>query len=109
MELLRYPITQNGSVNLWWTTEVCKEAVVTQCEAFSEEVNLTEGYVQIIYPVRKAFLKDHSLASVAYPTEEFPNLRFPFENNRLDFSTFIHTPHHLSVYAKTWIDVEQDG
>lgn len=109
MELLRYPITQNRSVNLWWTTEVCKEAVVTQCEAFSEEVNLTEGYVQIIYPVRKAFLKDHSLASVAYPTEEFPNLRFPFENNRLDFSTFIHTPHHLRVYAKTWIEVEQDA
>ncbi len=109
MEQLRYPITQNRSVNLWWTTEVSKYAVVTRSESFFEEVNLTESYVQIVYPVRKAFLENHTLEAVEYPLKGFDTLRFPFENNRLDFSTFIHTPHHLSVYAKTWIEVDQDG
>ncbi len=110
MEQLSYPITHNGSVNLWWTSEVTKEPVVTQKAAFTEQVNLTERYVQIIYPVRKEFLKDHNLDAVPYPGKDAcTHLHFPFENNRLDFSTFLHTPHHLTVHARTFIEVDEAG
>ncbi|MGH0052128.1 MAG: hypothetical protein ACQ5SW_01895, partial [Sphaerochaetaceae bacterium] len=106
---LRKPIAQHGCIPFWWISELEKTALHTESVAFESEVNLTEDYVQIVYPVRKAFLKDHNLDTIAYPQRSFPQLHVPFETNRLDFSTFLHTPHHLQVYAKTWIEVEQDG
>nr|WP_319473834.1 hypothetical protein [uncultured Sphaerochaeta sp.] len=109
MEYLRNRVPTNGSVNLWWTSSVKKTALTSKKTTFQEPVNLTEAYVQIVYPVRKEFLTGHRLEGVPYPEGPFTNLHFPFENNRLDFSSFIHTPHHLSVSAKTWIEVEEDG
>ena len=109
MEILSKTVSYNESVNLWWTSEVQQSSIATENTTFEAEVNPTESYVQIIYPVRKAFLKNHSLATLPYPQTTYSHLRFPFENSRLDFSTFIHTPHHLCVTAKTWIEVEQEG
>lgn len=109
MNYLRNQVPMNGSITLWWTSEVVKTALTAKKTTFQEPVNLTEAYVQIVYPIRKDFLKGHSLEQVSCPKGPFTNLHFPFENNRLDFSTFIHTPHHLRVTAKTWIEVEEDG
>ncbi len=109
MEWLRYPLASGASVNLWWTNEVQFTPVATADETFEAEVNLHEAYVQIVYPVRAAFLKSYDLSG--YPKSEgpFPTLHFPDENNRLDFSTFIHTPHCLAVDARTWIEVDEAG
>ena len=109
MEWLRYPLASGASINLWWTGEVQFTPVATADETFEAEVNLHEAYVQIVYPVRAAFLKSYDLSG--YPKSEgpFPTLHFPDENNRLDFSTFIHTPHRLAVDARTWIEVDEAG
>jgi hypothetical protein len=40
---------------------------------------------------------------------EYKNVYFPFENNRIDFTTFINTPHHIWVHAKTFLEVKEDG
>lgn len=109
MEYLQYPIENNMSINYWWTKTVRRTPIEAPYETFDAEVNLGEAYVQIVYPVRKAFLEGHDFTSIPYPQGPFENLVFPFENNRLDFSTFIHTPHHLSVEARTYIEVPKGG
>ncbi len=109
MEWLQYPLATGASINLWSTGEVQFTPVATADETFEAEVNLHEAYVQIVYPVRAAFLKSYDLSAYPKPQGPFPTLHFPDENNRLDFSTFIHTPHRLAVDAQTWIEVEEAG
>jgi len=109
MEWLRYPLAPSASINLWSTGEVQFTPVATTDETFEAEVNLHEAYVQIVYPVRAAFLASYDLSEYPRPEGPFSTLHFPDENNRLDFSTFIHTPHRLAVDARTWIEVEEAG
>lgn len=92
MEWLRYPLAPSASINLWSTGEVQFTPVATTDETFEAEVNLHEAYVQIVYPVRAAFLASYDLSEYPRPEGPFSTLHFPDENNRLDFSTFIHTP-----------------
>lgn len=109
MEQLRYDIHYDGSVTRWWLTDLKKEAFDSPCEAFDAPVNLGEGYVQIIYPVRRGFLKQKRIETVAYYTGECTGVYFPFENNRVDFTTFSHTPHYFWIYAKTFLEAPRDG
>ncbi len=106
MHILRTPIATDTSIQLWWTTALEQTPFLSEPATFQAEVNTGEAYVQIVYPVREAFLKNHNLATIPYPDLPFNTLYLPFENKKVDFSTFIHTPHHLQCAAKTWIEVE---
>jgi len=109
MEELKYKIDYDESISRWWVTDMKQAAFESPYETFNAEVNLGEAYVQIIYPVRKEFLKQNKLQNVKYYDGTYNSIYFPFENNRVDFTTFIHTPHHIWVNAKTYLDVEEAG
>ncbi len=106
MSKIKYLIHTNESISRWLTTNVTSEPYNSPKETFKANINSGEGYVQIIYPVRKAFLKQHDLKKVQRYNNKYDNIYFPFENNRVDFSTFIHTPHIMRVNAKTNIEIE---
>ena len=107
-QYLDYTIRRCESVTRWIVTDVRKEYFESPKESFYAPVNMGEGYVQIVYPVRKAFLKTRDIRSITRYEGKYDNVYFPFENTRVDFSTFIHTPHILSVNARTFISTPDD-
>lgn len=109
MGRMEYPIHYDESVNYWWITDVQKEIFNSPCETFEAEVNLGEAYVQIVYPIRKEFLRQNLIAGAEYYEGTYDRVYFPFENNRVDFTTFEHRPHHMWVYGKTELLVDEEG
>jgi hypothetical protein len=107
MAEIKYSINKNESITRWWTSDVKITPFESPNEIFDAPVNSGEGYVQIIYPVRKEFIKHHNLKEIERFDKDYKHIYFPFENNRVDFSTFIHTPHKMEVFAKTSIEVEE--
>ena len=107
MSEIKYEINKNESITRWWTSDVKITPFESPCKTFDAEINSGEGYVQIIYPVREAFIKQHSLSNVERYKKDYDHVYFPFENNRVDFSTFISTPHKMEVHALTSIEVNE--
>ncbi len=105
----RYEIGCDEAISRWHVTAMEREAFASPKKAFQAEVNLEESYVQVIYPVREEFLRQNRIGQVKRYDGAYENLYFPFENNRVDLSTFIHTPHHIWVHAMTGIWVEEAG
>lgn len=109
MQPIEYEISCDESVTRWWVTDIHKEPFESPRETFDAPVNLGEGYVQIVYPVRKAFLAQNGIQSREYYGGPWSTVYFPFENNRVDFTTFIHTPHHFWLYARTLLRAPEGG
>ena len=109
MEQFRYPLEYQGSLNRWHTGGVQERPFASPCEQFEAPVNYGEAYVQIVYPVRRALLAGHDLSRVPLPPGPFPRVYFPFERNRVDFSSFLRTPHHLWVEGLSWIAAPEAG
>lgn len=109
MQDYRYQISYNDSINRWWISEMGREPFASPYETFEAEVNLGEAYVQIVYPVRREFLKENRIHKVKKYNGNYNRVYFPFENNRVDFTTFIHTPHYIYVNAKTHLLADEDG
>lgn len=105
----RYKIDCDEAISRWHITDMKKEPFASPKKAFQAEVNPEESYVQVVYPVRQEFLRQNRIAKVQRYDGTYDNLYFPFENNRVDLSTFIHTPHHIWVYAMTGVWAEKDG
>ena len=108
-EMYSYPIKKNHSINRWWLTQISKIPFSSPKSTFEQDINLGEGYVQIIYPVRKEFLAKNYIDSIELYTGDYKKLYFPFENNRVDFTDFIFTPHYLYLFAKTCVVVPERG
>ncbi|MEN8906500.1 MAG: hypothetical protein ABF289_11135 [Clostridiales bacterium] len=106
---LEYPINYNDSINYWLITDLYKTKFESLCESFEAEVNSGEDYVQIIYPIRKEFLKKNRIDAVKYYEGRYKHLYFPFESNKVDFTSFSHIPYHFWVYAKTYVNVEKSA
>lgn len=109
MQSINYNIPTDASVTRWWVTDVRRVPFESPRETFDAPVNLGEGYVQIVYPVRKAFLQSVDLDAVSPWNGPWNTVYFPFENNRVDFTTFSHTPHHFSLFAKTTVRAAEPG
>ena len=107
MSEIIYSINNNESITRWLMSDVEITPFDSPYSTFEAPINPGEGYVQIIYPVRKEFLKQHDLKQIKRFNQDYKYIYFPFENNRIDFSTFIHTPHKMQVYGKTYIEVEE--
>ncbi len=105
----QYQISCGQAISRWQTTEMEKAPFASPKQTFQAEVNLEESYVQVVYPVRQEFLRQNLIGQASRYDGEYCNLYFPFENNRIDLSTFIHTPHHIWVHAKTGVWVEEAG
>lgn len=109
MKHLKYEIHYDESVTRWWVTDLQKAPFASPYETFEAPVNPGEGYVQIVYPVRKAFLKQQRIDLIPYYEGTYDRVYFPFENNRVDFTTFIHMPHHFWIQARTYLEAPSAG
>lgn len=106
---LRYRIGQNETISRWNMTKMGSEPFSSPKKTFDAPVNMEESYVQVVYPVREAFWKERRIERAERYDGDYPDLYFPFENNRVDLSTFIHTPHYFFVHAKAGLRVEEAG
>lgn len=106
MEKLEFKV--NDSLNRWHVTPVKREVYDSPYKAFDAEINKGEGYVQIVYPVREDFLKSNKIDDAQYYSGSYDKVYFPFENGRVEYTTFIFTPHYLSFYAQTYVSVEEN-
>lgn len=106
---LTYVIHQNETISRWNMTRMGREPFSSPKQTFDAPVNMEESYVQVVYPVREAFWKEKRIEKVPRYDGEYDTLYFPFENNRVDLSTFIHTPHYIYVNAKAGLRVPQAG
>lgn len=112
MKELRYDLVSGSSVNRWRLTKVAELPYESPVAAFEAPVNLEEGYVQIVYPVREAFLKDCPIHKIGFghmDGQDFDQVYFPFENNRVEFSTFLKTPHIMSFMGESYLEVDAEG
>lgn len=73
------------------------------------EVARVEGYFEVEYPVRTHFLETNNLEKIKYQKKNFEEIYTPFERDRVDKTSFISTPHKLSCWAKTELQVAEDG
>ena len=105
----QYQVGCEESISRWQITNMEKAPFLSPKKTFEADVNLEESYVQVIYPVREEFLRQNYIEQVNRYDGNYHNLYFPFESNRVDLSTFIHTPHHIWVYAMTGVCVEEAG
>ncbi len=109
MHTLRYSIERNESLSRWLITDMEEKPFDSPNEAFHHPVNMREDYIQVVYPVRKAFLAQNNLSKVARYDGTFSTIYFPLENSRVDRSTFRHNPTELSLNARAWLSVDEDG
>ena len=123
-------LNKNNPINIWRTTKLQEAPYQSEMATFHHEVNLTEGYVQIEYPIRKQFLQERLNKEIPFPSDSqamdavssnagnegatkqfapFSQVYFPFENPRLEFSFFSPVPHQLSIYGQTFLNITQSG
>ena len=107
--LVEYLIERNGSLAHWLSSGVSTRRVTAPEETFSAPVNMGEAYVQIIYPVRRHFLEEHSLSMVNRYSGGYAEATFPFEDSKVNFSTAIKTPHHIWAYLRSSLIVSENG
>ena len=101
-----YSVKQGSSINRWQRSVLQKEKVESKISCFDAPVNMTEGYQEVEYPIRRDFLK--TLTDVAYPENlDFSEVYAGFENPRVDFSTFQATPHKVSTYLRAQLHCQE--
>lgn len=99
-----YTISRHDTLNRWWLSDERRTPAPSDRSTFDAQINSGEGYVQIIYPVRTQFIERDEIRSVTYdPQISCPNLYTPFEQDKVDLTDFIFTPHRMSVYARTCV------
>ncbi len=106
---LQYIIHYDETISRWNMTHMEQEPFMSPKKAFQAEVNLEESYVQVVYPVREEFLRQNRIDQVERYDGGYEDLYFPFENNRVDLSTFMHTPHHIWIHAMAGVEVADAG
>ncbi len=73
----------------------------TEDQTFNAPINLEEGYKQIIYPVRAEFTElEENMDDIFREDIDYKYIYTPFENSKIEFSTFIKVPTRLEVYSK---------
>lgn len=104
-----YILDTDTTITRWLLSEVVRTPIETPPTAFDAEINAGEAYVQIVYPVRKQFIAENSISQEMYKQVPCTVPYFAFEHDRVDLTDFIFTPHRLSVYGKTWLEVSESG
>ncbi|WP_238916258.1 hypothetical protein [Clostridium sp. YIM B02555] len=109
MNFFTYDLIKGSSLNIWKYSELKSEPVVAPYCTMEGEINATEGYFEIDYPVRKDFLTRIPEVIPFNKNELFPNLYCGFESPRVDFSSFLNTPHwvHTSLFNNIDSNIDQ--
>lgn len=104
-------IHKNQAVNRWFISDIERKPFQSKAKTFYAPVNPGEEYIPVLYPVREAFLEKMPINQISLGDVKkvcLTDFYFPFENNRVEFTTFIHTPHYISFSGETKIYVERD-
>lgn len=101
-------IAQGQAINTWHYSGIKLDPVKSEKETIDAAVNNTEGYLEIEYPVRRTFISE--LEEITIDNKNVYNKLYTgLESPRIDFSTFIATPHKISTYLKANFVVPNDG
>lgn len=106
---ITYQVLPHEKFTRFLTTPIQIEKVFAPKSIMNSEIARIEGYFDVEYPVRTAFIRNNRLADIPYIDEGFSDIYTPFENDRVDFTNFISTPHKLYTYAKTTLSVDTTG
>lgn len=100
--MLKYSIKRGDYINHVIHSGVkCSNFMQSKDETFDAPINLEEGYKQIVYPVRAEFIKlENEINDKLIDDIKYDYIYTPFENSKVEFSTFIKVPTRLEVYSK---------
>lgn len=111
-----YTVSPENSLNIWKYDEaeiLPYESPIVPCNReyyrqISTQATSMEDISRIVYPVREKFLKDDKISDIKYIDKKFSKLYFPWENRKVNFSTFCHNPAVLGIYARCYIKSEKN-
>ncbi len=104
-----YHIRKGESLSHWVYSGIKEKEITAPPESFYAPVNMTEGYVQIVYPQRKWFLSHHNLEGIERSDGLYPFQYFPFEDTKVNFSTARKVTTHLWTYLKSCVTLDKDS
>ncbi len=107
MNKLTYKVTKDNSINLVRYSDFTVTPFNGKMQTFEHPINLEEGYVQIVYPQRKEFIEQFK-ASSYNENIVYSKIYYPFENRKVEFSTFIQTTHELKIETEFFINIEKE-
>ena len=108
-DLWRYQVDIEQKFTHFLLTKIETEKINVPEMKMASDIARVEDYFEVEYPVRTLFLEENDLSIVPLRTEGYTEIYTPFERDRVDLTTFISTPHKLSAYAKTCIEVPSSG
>ncbi len=107
MNKFTYKVGSNEAINLVRYSGFTVTPFEGSMQTFEHPVNLEEGYVQIIYPQRKEFIEQFNESNYNEDIN-YGQIYYPFENRKVEFSTFIHTTHQLKIETEFYINCEKE-
>ncbi|MHC5228194.1 hypothetical protein ACYSNW_07950 [Enterococcus sp. LJL99] len=108
-DLWRYQVDIEQKFTHFLLTKIETEKINVPEMKMTSDIARVEDYFDVEYPVRTLFLQENDLSVVPFKEEGYTEIYTPFERDRVDLTTFISTPHKLSAYAKTLIEVPASG
>ncbi len=107
MNKFNYNVEKNDAINLVRYSDFTVTPFHGTMQTFEHPINLEEGYVQIIYPQRKEFIEQFKESSYD-KNIDYKKIYYPFENPKVEFSSFIQTTHELKIETEFFIDCNED-
>ncbi len=107
MNKFSYSVSKNQPINFVRYSDYTVTPFVGSMQTFDHPINLEEGYVQIIYPQRKEFIEQFTKSNYD-PSITFDKIYYPFENRKVEFSSFIHTTHVLKIETEFYINMPSE-
>ena len=104
---MTYTVKPNGKFTRFLATPIEIEKVAVDKTIMTSEIARVEDYFDVEYPVRSKFLLENDINQVPYQSQGFQNIYTPFERDRVDYSSFISTPHKLYSYVKTTLSIQE--
>lgn len=109
MERIEFIVGIDEPIKRFVYQDIKVQSVESKKATMNAKLARAEDYYEVEYPVRTNFLKENNLENIQYESEGFNNIYTPYERDKINFSTFISTPHKIYTYAKLFIEAPESG
>ncbi len=108
--MLTYKIEKNESINRWLVSSVQESYFFSEDRVMNGNMNQGAGFIVAEYPCRTQFLEENRIERVRFNDSKKYDytLYIPFENKKVEFSTFKHTPTYLNFFAQGFIESNKE-
>ncbi|MGL5277635.1 MAG: hypothetical protein ACRC8M_00955 [Cetobacterium sp.] len=108
--MLNYKIEKNMSINRWLVSPVQESYFFSEEKVMNGNINQGAGFIVTEYPCRTQFLEEMRIKRVEFDDSKKYSyaLYVPFENKKVEFSRFNHTPTYLNFFAKGFVESENE-